>query len=298
MNKEDRIRKYEKTTNIGVSKLSELKNLMDTQLAKETAKLKKLEQKVSDILNKYGISASMRIGYINFARTLFRASKSQSSLALRNIIESELSKYSALSLNPDILNEIAKLLQLPVKRQIVFFDDFNEMPSSSVYNFFFYIHGDVYVDNSLIILPPDSYFWGDKTFTLTPPFSFEVKFLFDNPSEAIFIIEMYILTIDLEKYIGMSLMRDTNGYSWALLGSYNMPHFGEHYAVLDTFPKENIAKLIVSQNNAKLILNDIVMINIDDEFTEEVEGILDVYFFNHWYNSQSLKVDYVKVAKL
>lgn len=298
MNKENRIRKYEKTTNIGVSKLSELKNLMDTQFVKETTKLKDIDRKVSEILNKHGIPANMRIGYINFARTLFRASKSQSSLALRNIIESELSKYSALGLNQKTLNEIAGLIQSQVKEQIIFFDDFNEMPTNQVYDFFFDIYGDVYVDNSLIILPPNSYFWGDKTFTLTPPFSFEVKFLFDNPSEVIFTIDMYISTIDWEKYIGMTLDGNEYGYLGASFALYNMPPSGDYYVFLETPPKENTAKLIVSQNNAKLILNNSVMISINDEFTEGVEGFLDVFFACSPFSSKSLKVDYVKVTKL
>ncbi|MEM2261257.1 MAG: hypothetical protein QXK24_02270 [Ignisphaera sp.] len=109
MNHENRIRKYEKTTNIGVGKLSELKNLMDTQFVKETTKLKDVDRKVSEILNKHGIPANMRIGYINFARSLFRAYKSQSSQAISTIAISEFNKYHTMGLNQLILREISSL---------------------------------------------------------------------------------------------------------------------------------------------------------------------------------------------
>lgn len=114
MTAEKRVEKYEKTTEHGIKKVDELKKTMGIQHTKQAFKLSDVDKRVSLILDRYGIFGNMRIGYINFARSLFRVCRNQLLRSATTIAESEIKKYVAMGLDRNILTEIAKSLGIYV----------------------------------------------------------------------------------------------------------------------------------------------------------------------------------------
>lgn len=72
------------------------------------AMIVEVETCVREVCDEHGIVGNMRIPYLNFARALIRAKGHNSGLALVNIKNAEKAKFTALGLDPDILDEVAK----------------------------------------------------------------------------------------------------------------------------------------------------------------------------------------------
>lgn len=112
---ERRVTKYEKSVIPDVVK-TKFEALKETMVANQNAMqalLVDVETKVGQILNEAGIAGVNRVPYLNFARTIFRASLSYSGQALRTLADAEKAKSKALGLNEDTLNAIIDALGVP-----------------------------------------------------------------------------------------------------------------------------------------------------------------------------------------
>ena len=69
-----------------------------------------VEIAVRGILDDEGVVANMRVMYLNFARTLVRASGHQSGVALQKIAAAEKAKFTTYGLDPSILDKIVKMV--------------------------------------------------------------------------------------------------------------------------------------------------------------------------------------------
>ncbi|MEM2262126.1 MAG: hypothetical protein QXK24_06715 [Ignisphaera sp.] len=112
---ERRVTKYEKTVvpDIVKTKFEALKDIMVANQNAMQSLIVDMEMKVGQVLNEAGIAGVNRIPYLNFARTIFRASLSYSGLALRTLADGEKAKYTALGLNSTVLDAIIDALGVP-----------------------------------------------------------------------------------------------------------------------------------------------------------------------------------------
>lgn len=112
---ERRVAKYEKTLvpDIVRTKFEALKETMVANQNAMQALIVQMETEVGQVLNEAGIAGVNRVPYLNFARTIFRASLSYSGQALRALAEAEKAKAIALGLNENTLNAIIDALGVP-----------------------------------------------------------------------------------------------------------------------------------------------------------------------------------------
>ncbi len=88
------------------AKFEAKKGLMEAGQEEMQKVLTDVEDKVREILDDYGVIGNFRIPYLNFARALIRAKGHNSGLALRKIATAEKAKFTALGLDPEILDKI------------------------------------------------------------------------------------------------------------------------------------------------------------------------------------------------
>lgn len=193
------------------------------------------------------------------------------------------------------------LLQPPAPtEQIIFFDDFNEMPNSQVYDVEYYVEEGIYVENGLLIIPPSKQCWLDKTMTISPPFTFEFKFLLVDPSNSYFLIAPYITTENWDRYISITprqIISDGSLSKWISIDALDMPFSDFVYNENVNFQTENVIKAVITSNNAKITLNNNEILSVDGEFTNTITGYIDIYLKCEYYSQHPLKLDYIKITK-
>jgi len=107
-----RVRKYELAVipdNVRAKFAALLPLMIDGQEVAQ-AKIEEMEVKVRDLLNSEGIIGVARVPYLNLARSVFRASGSQSGLALRKYATAEKAKAVSLGLDPSICDKIINIV--------------------------------------------------------------------------------------------------------------------------------------------------------------------------------------------
>jgi len=106
----DRVENYDLALipDVVKTKLENRKSKMVQLQQRGQATLTDIEKRVRDILDENGIFGVFRVPYLNLARALFRASGSQSGLALRKTANAEKQKAIAMGLDPAIVDQIVE----------------------------------------------------------------------------------------------------------------------------------------------------------------------------------------------
>jgi len=106
---EIRTRKYELAIipdNIS-AKFTALKPLMQDLQEARQAEIVTIEVCTREKMDDAGILGSFRVPYLNFVRALYRASGSQSGVALEKVVTAETAKFTSYGLDPTLLADVA-----------------------------------------------------------------------------------------------------------------------------------------------------------------------------------------------